>query len=87
MPDGSRVNAVIRPLALDGALVSIRRFSQTPLSAAQLIAQRSATPEMLAFPGRGRARADEHSRLSGTGSGKTTLLNLLSGFIPPANAW
>lgn len=82
LEDGSRVNAVIAPLALDGALVSIRRFSQRPLQAADLIARKSAAPDMIDF-----LRACVRARLNvvisgGTGSGKTTFLNLLSGFIP-----
>ena len=82
LPDGSRVNAVLRPLALDGALVSIRRFAARPLMAGDLIAQRSATSEMIEF-----LAACVQARLNivisgGTGSGKTTLLNVLSGYIP-----
>src|SRR5215469_4395659 len=82
LPDGSRVNAVLSPIALDGALVSIRRFATRPLMAGDLIAQRSATGEMIAF-----LAACVQARLNivisgGTGSGKTTLLNILSGYIP-----
>lgn len=82
LPDGSRVNAVIRPLALDGALVSIRRFSAKPLLAGDLVARQSATPHMIEF-----LAACVKARLNimisgGTGSGKTTLLNMLSGYIP-----
>lgn len=82
LEDGSRVNAVIRPLALDGALVSIRRFAQRPLQAADMVARGSATLEMLAF-----LAACVGARMNivvsgGTGSGKTTLLNLLSSYIP-----
>jgi pilus assembly protein CpaF len=81
LPDGSRVNAIIQPLALDGALVSIRRFGARPLLAGDLVARRSATSEMLAF-----LAACVVARLNvvisgGTGSGKTTLLNMLSSFI------
>jgi pilus assembly protein CpaF len=80
--DGSRVNAIIPPLALDGSLVSIRRFPNRPLRAADLIEKRSVAPEMIEF-----MAAAVRSRLNilisgGTGSGKTTLLNMLSGYIP-----
>ncbi|MEX0585448.1 MAG: CpaF family protein, partial [Pirellulales bacterium] len=82
LADGSRVNAIIRPLALEGALVSIRRFSARPLLASDMVARKTATPEMLEF-----LAACVKSRLNvmisgGTGSGKTTLLNMLSGYIP-----
>lgn len=82
LPDGSRVNAIMKPLALDGALVSIRRFSSRPLSSADLVGRKSATVEMIEF-----LAACVKARLNimisgGTGSGKTTLLNILSGFIP-----
>jgi len=80
--DGSRLNAVIAPLALDGALVSIRRFGSKPLTADKLIANQSITSEMVEF-----LRACVKARINmlvsgGTGSGKTTLLNCLSGYIP-----
>jgi pilus assembly protein CpaF len=82
LPDGSRVNAVLSPVALDGALVSIRRFATRPLMAGDLISQRSATSEMIDF-----LTTCVQARLNivisgGTGSGKTTLLNILSGYIP-----
>jgi len=82
LQDGSRVNAVIRPLALDGALVSIRRFSARPLLAGDLIRRQTATPEMIDF-----LTACVKARMNivvsgGTGGGKTTLLNMLSGYIP-----
>ena len=82
LPDGSRVNAIIPPLALDGTLVSIRRFGAQPLLFQDLIAKRSITQEMVDF-----LSACIKARINilisgGTGSGKTTLLNALSGFIP-----
>jgi pilus assembly protein CpaF len=82
LSDGSRFNAVIHPIALDGALVSIRRFGSKPLVAETLIANKSITKEMLQF-----LAACVQARVNvvisgGTGSGKTTLLNALSRFIP-----
>jgi pilus assembly protein CpaF len=82
LPDGSRINAIIPPLALDGALVSIRRFGAKPIQAQDLVAKKSLTLEMADFLG-----ACVQARLNvlvsgGTGSGKTTLLNALSAFIP-----
>jgi pilus assembly protein CpaF len=81
--DGSRVNAIIPPLALDGPKLSIRRFGTRPLTADDLLAGGSARPEMMQF-----LAAAVRSRISfliagGTGAGKTTLLNALSAFIPP----
>jgi pilus assembly protein CpaF len=81
LSDGSRVNAIIHPLALDGALVSIRRFGARPLLAGDLIARKAATSEMLEFLA-GCVRARLNVIVSGgTGSGKTTLLNALSRYI------
>ncbi len=82
LPDGSRVNAIIPPLALDGSLLSIRRFGRDPLTVSSLIQIGSLTPELAAV-----LRAMVRARLNvlvsgGTGSGKTTLLNCLSSFIP-----
>jgi pilus assembly protein CpaF len=83
LPDGSRINAIIPPLALDGALVSIRRFGVRPIQAADLIAKKSVPLEMMDFLS-ACVRAHLSILISGgTGSGKTTLLNALSGFIPP----
>jgi pilus assembly protein CpaF len=82
LPDGSRVNAIIPPLALDGPVVSIRRFSTTPLTIDQLIAYRSLVAEMARLL-EGLSKAKVNILISGgTGSGKTTMLNLLSGYIP-----
>lgn len=82
LPDGSRLNAILKPLALDGALVSIRRFSAKPFTPADLVARGAATPQMLEFLA-ACVRARMNIVISGgTGSGKTTLLNLLSSFIP-----
>lgn len=82
LADGSRFNAIIPPLALDGALVSIRRFGVHPLRIKELLELGTATPEMFRF-----LEACVKARLNmvisgGTGGGKTTLLNALSAFIP-----
>jgi pilus assembly protein CpaF len=82
LPDGSRVNAIIPPLAIDGPVLSIRRFGVTPLRAADLVALHTLTPDCLDFLG-ACVRAKLNVLISGgTGSGKTTLLNALSAFIP-----
>jgi len=82
LPDGSRVNAIIPPLAVDGPILSIRRFGATPLSVHNLLALKSVTPPMVqVLQALGRAKINILIS-GGTGSGKTTLLNLLSGFIP-----
>jgi pilus assembly protein CpaF len=84
LPDGSRVNAVIPPLALDGCLLSIRRFGARPLLIADLLTNKSITQEMIQFLS-ACSRARVNILVSGgTGSGKTTLLNALSAFIPPS---
>jgi pilus assembly protein CpaF len=82
LADGSRVNAVIPPLALDGTLVSIRRFGARPIQIADLLTFKAITPEMVQF-----LAACIKARINmvisgGTGSGKTTLLNALSAYIP-----
>jgi len=82
LPDGSRVNAIIPPLAIDGPILSIRRFATIPLKMANLIAYKSLSEEMAAFLG-GLSTAKVNLLISGgTGSGKTTLLNILSSCIP-----
>jgi pilus assembly protein CpaF len=82
LPDGSRVNAVIPPIALVGPTLTVRKFSRTPFTVQDLINFGTLTPEAVEF-----LRACVVSRINviisgGTGSGKTTLLNVLSGFIP-----
>src|SRR5215216_5177210 len=82
LPDGSRVNAVIPPIALDGASLSIRRFGATPLKLEDLLNYKAFSPEMAML-----LEACIKARLNvvisgGTGSGKTTLLNTMSSFIP-----
>jgi pilus assembly protein CpaF len=82
LPDGSRVNAVIPPVAIDGSSITIRKFSRKKLTVQDLINFGSLTPQIAEF-----LKACVVSRLNvvvsgGTGSGKTTLLNVLSGFIP-----
>src|SRR5690606_37635655 len=82
LPDGSRVNIVIRPIALCGPTITIRKFSKQPLTYQDLIRFGSMTPEIAEFL-RGCVVAALNTVVSGgTGSGKTTLLNVLSGFIP-----
>ena len=83
LPDGSRVNAIIPPLSLRGASVTIRKFAKRKLTAEDLIAFGSMTPGIDLFL-REAVRAAQNILVSGgTGSGKTTLLNVLSQYIPP----
>jgi pilus assembly protein CpaF len=82
LPDGSRVNAVIPPVAIDGPALTIRKFNREKLKVQQLVEFGALTPQMAEF-----LRVCVISRLNivisgGTGAGKTTLLNVLSGFIP-----
>src|ERR1700745_92774 len=82
LADGSRVNAIIPPLAIDGACLSIRRFGRDPITARQMIENKSLTEPMLEL-----LSAIVKGRLNilisgGTGAGKTTVLNVLSGYIP-----
>jgi pilus assembly protein CpaF len=82
LPDGSRVNAVIAPVAVDGPLLSIRRFAKQPLQAEDLVKAGGLTQQMMDL-----LAACVRARLNilvagGTGTGKTTLLNVLSAFIP-----
>ena len=82
LPDGSRVNAVIRPVSIDGPSITIRKFRKDKLSIQQLIDYGSLTPNMAEFI---RACVLAHLNIvisGGTGSGKTTLLNVLSSYIP-----
>jgi pilus assembly protein CpaF len=82
LPDGSRVNAIIPPLALDGPALSIRRFGTGPVGANQLVELKSISPEMLELVA-GAVRARISVLISGgTGAGKTTFLNILSQYIP-----
>jgi len=84
LPDGSRVNAIIPPLALDGPALSIRRFGTGPTSSKKLVELKTLSPEMMEM-----LAAAVRARISilisgGTGAGKTTFLNILSQFIPPS---
>jgi len=82
LPDGSRVNAIIPPLALDGPVLSIRRFSVVPYGMDDLVKFGTLTPEMAELI-HGLVKAKVNLLVSGgTGSGKTTLLNVISGAIP-----
>jgi pilus assembly protein CpaF len=83
LPDGSRVNAIIPPLSLNGPVITIRKFAADPLTVEDLISFGTMTPDVAEF-----LQACVQVRLNivvsgGTGSGKTTLLNVLSSFIPP----
>lgn len=82
LADGSRVNAVIPPIVLNGPTITIRKFSKNPLTVSDLIHKNSVSPMMMSF-----LEACVRGKLNiivsgGTGSGKTTLLNILSGYIP-----
>lgn len=82
LPDGSRVNAVVSPLAIDGPFLTIRKFSADPFTVADLVSFGTMTPQVAHFLQccvRGRMNVIVSG---GTGSGKTTMLNVLSGFIP-----
>jgi len=82
LPDGSRVNAIVPPLAIDGACLSIRRFAVEPLELEDLITLKTLTPEIGELL-KGMVKARLNVLISGgTGTGKTTLLNVLSRFIP-----
>jgi pilus assembly protein CpaF len=83
LPDGSRVNAVLGPIALDGPVLTIRKFATDPFTVADLVSFGTFTPAVADF-----LRLCVQGRLNvlvtgGTGSGKTTTLNVMSGFIPP----
>ncbi|MEI6028043.1 MAG: CpaF family protein [Betaproteobacteria bacterium] len=82
LPDGSRVNAIIPPLAIDGPILSIRRFAAVPLQMANLLEYQSLSPEMAQFIGALVTGRVNILISGGTGSGKTTLLNILSSHIP-----
>lgn len=82
LPDGSRVNAVIPPIALKGPALTIRKFSSAPMTVESLIALGSLSRDMADFLGAAVAGRMNILISGGTGSGKTTLLNVLSSFIP-----
>jgi pilus assembly protein CpaF len=81
--DGSRVNAIIPPLAVDGPLLSIRRFSKDKLSPQDLVEKRVISPAMMQLLASAVKARLNIVIVGGTGAGKTTLLNALSAFIPP----
>ncbi|BBH67332.1 type II secretion system protein E [Actinoplanes sp. OR16] len=83
LPDGSRVNAIVPPIALDGSSLTIRKFSAVPLTVGDLLQYGTLTRQSAEFLDacvRGRRNIVVSG---GTGSGKTTILNILSGFVPP----
>jgi len=82
LKDGSRVNAVIRPLALRGSAITIRKFARTPLTLEKLVSFGALTTQMGTFLTRSVVAKKNIVIAGGTGSGKTTLLNVLSGAIP-----
>jgi len=82
LPDGSRVNAIIPPLALDGPSLSIRRFGTGPLAANQLVTLKSVSPEMMEVLSSAVKARISILIAGGTGAGKTTFLNILSQYIP-----
>jgi len=83
LQDGSRVNAIIPPLAIDGPCLSIRRFGRDPLTARNMVENKSITEPMLELLS-AMVKGKMNILISGgTGAGKTTLLNVLSGYIPP----
>jgi pilus assembly protein CpaF len=83
LPDGSRVNVIIPPLALDGPVMSIRRFAVVPLTMDNLVEYKTLSIEMAQVL-QALAKAEVNLLISGgTGSGKTTLLNIMSGYIDP----
>jgi pilus assembly protein CpaF len=83
LPDGSRVNAIIPPLAVRGAVLTVRRFPETAFTVADLIARESLSADAAVFL-EAAVRGKANVLVSGgTGTGKTTLLNVLSSFVPP----
>jgi pilus assembly protein CpaF len=83
LPDGSRVNVIIPPLALNGPTITIRKFAKVPFTVADLIQRGSFTSEFIEFV-KACVEAELNTVISGgTGTGKTTLLNVISSFIPP----
>src|SRR5690606_35602047 len=81
LPDGSRVNAVIPPVAFEGPLLSIRKFSKDPLTAQDLVSRGALSEEMLRYLQLAVQNRRNILIAGGTGSGKTTMLNVLSAFI------
>ncbi|WP_372860668.1 CpaF family protein [Spongiibacter sp.] len=83
LADGSRINAIVPPLALDGPCLSIRKFRKDPLTAEELLAAGSITDEALSYLTDAVGQRRNILISGATGSGKTTLLNILSQYIPP----
>ena len=82
LANGSRVNAIIPPLAIDGPILSIRKFAADPYTSKDLLHFKTLTPDMLSFIAAAVEARTNIIIVGGTGSGKTTLLNVVSGYIP-----
>jgi pilus assembly protein CpaF len=82
LPDGSRVNAIVPPLSLDGSILTVRKFAKDPFQAADLVQMRTFTPEVSAVLSACVEGGLNILVSGGTGTGKTTLLNVLSSFVP-----
>ena len=83
LPDGSRVNAIVPPLSMDGSILTVRKFAKDPFQAADLVEMQTFTPQVSAVLSACVEGGLNILVSGGTGTGKTTLLNVLSSFVPP----